>query len=170
MDYAFFPDNTVLINFHLIKRFHVLASLVRSPTWVATVRGECWNSNNYYPGLFEASCELFGNAQYPTAAQHVDIHVLRQNLADPADDHSNKHLGEAETIVIASSPPFKRSRFLTDDLDAKKAGATAGLTCFGTLDLLAAAEKVEVIAPGEARTFELQLQAKGRYPRRYYTG
>ncbi len=39
---AFFPDNTTLINFEIIKQWDLLAALVgNSAAWVASVEDEC---------------------------------------------------------------------------------------------------------------------------------
>jgi hypothetical protein len=43
----FFPDNTVLVNFALINRVDLLATLLRDKgAWCASVAGECAKSAN----------------------------------------------------------------------------------------------------------------------------
>lgn len=168
MTAAFFPDTTVLINFEIISRWDVLSNLVKGRAqWVASVEDECRKWVSDYPNIRTSAAEIFGTAIRPEPAELINIRITRDEMANPADDHRFKHLGEAETIVIVKAR-FHGSRFITDDNGAYAAAKAQGIKCFGTGDLLLAAEKIGLIT-SEQRAVDLEtLRINDRFPRSYY--
>ena len=165
----FFPDNTALINFHIIERWDLLAATVDGlGQWCGSVARECQNSTaSGYAGMYESAASVFGDPIYPEPAEHVDTRVVRQNLADPTDDWPTKHLGEAETIAIAVSR-FHGSRFITDDLGARDAAVAAGIRCYGTGDLLVVAERhLSLVTTSQRSALESRLKSARRTIRYY---
>jgi len=52
---VFLPDNTVLINFAIIRRMDLLAELLRGQgSWCISIARECRQSQAYYPDLAQA--------------------------------------------------------------------------------------------------------------------
>lgn len=159
----FFPDNTVLINFHLLGRWDLLNEVVGDQArWCGSVERECRTSTvTNYPGMHLSAKGIFGTSLYPSPAEHVDAQTIRINMANPLDDWPTRHLGEAETIAIAQSR-FAGSRFLTDDADAQRVAQATGITCYGTGDLLVVAEKRGSITAAQQSAMEQKLSVAGR--------
>lgn len=160
----FFPDNTALINFHIISRWDLLQAAVDgSGRWCGSVSRECRESAEAaYPGMYSAAAVIFGEPIYPEPAEHLDARVIRSNMADPTDDSPTRHLGEAETVAIARSR-FGSSRFITDDRSAGDMAAAEGIRCYGTGDLLVVAERgLALITEVERRALEETLKAAAR--------
>lgn len=165
MNAVFFPDATVLINIQAINRWDVLAELVKGGAkWVASVQDECrkWDKQDR-----DSATAIFGPAIRPDPAEHINIRILRNEMADPAEDHPLKHLGEAETIVIANAR-FPGARFITDDRGAYAAAKAQGIQCFGTGDLLVVAERTGLITASERISDLATLRAANHFPQSYY--
>ncbi|SRR6266496_69494 len=142
MSVLFFPDNTVLINFATINRMDLLQAVLNGKgAWCATVADECRRSSQH-DGLEDMTLasDIFGTPMYPEGAEHVDIRVLRDQMARPGDG-PRQHLGEAETIVIISRRQLT-AYFVTDDREAARvAFAEHGIRTITTWDLLRAAHR-----------------------------
>lgn len=160
----FLPDNTVLINFAIIRRMDLLAELVHGQgSWCMAIAGECQNSQAYYPDLAAAST-IFGAPLIPTSVEHQDTLILRDSMASPGDP-TTKHRGEAETIAIISRRRID-GLFLTDDRDAKDLATRHSIPFVTTWDLLHLAHRVNKVTKpvlsGYLRT--LKSQQRGNPP------
>ena len=143
----FFPDNTVLINFALIKRIDLLERLIDGQgAWSASVASECAQSATY-PGqeALHKVPAIFGEPIAPNRAELQQTVIFRYELSSPGDG-SHKHVGEAETVAIIQRR-FPDSRFITDDKDAARLAARHGIVTFTTWDLLRLAVRVNFISP-----------------------
>lgn len=101
MPAAFFPDTTVLINFQIIDRWDVLASLVSGgAAWVASVEDECQKWVETYPEIRTSAATIFGTSIRPEPAEQIDIVLTRNEMADPADDNPYRHLGDHPATVL----------------------------------------------------------------------
>lgn len=160
----FFPDNTALINFHIVNRWDLLsATMDGKGQWCGAVAAECrrWTAKQY-PGMYGNADAIFGDPVYPEGAEHVNTTVLRRRMADPTDDWPTRHLGEAETITVIDSR-FKSSRFITDDLEASNFAAAEDIKCYGTGDLLVVAERgLELISTADRHFLEQVLSNANR--------
>lgn len=137
MSLLLFPDNTVLINFALIRRMDLLERLANEKgRWCATVAAECGQSA-LQPGL-EAlgTAELiFGTPWRPqTPAEWIDITIFREDLASPGDSKF-QHLGEAETLAIMTHRT-PHGIFATDDGEAARLARKHGIKVITTWHLL----------------------------------
>lgn len=130
----FLPDNTVLINFAIIRRMDLLAELLNGQgSWCISIARECQKSQTYYPDLVLANA-IFGAPLTPDRVEYEDTRTLRDSMASPGDPNT-KHLGEAETIAIISRRRID-GFFLTDDRDAKALAARHSIAAVSTWDLL----------------------------------
>lgn len=165
----FFPDNTVLINFHIIDGWELLDQVIRgNGRWSAAVSSECAKSENAgYAGIYESAAQRLGEAIFPVGAEHLDIRMLRTQMADPADDHPLKHLGEAETLTIVSRR-FQGSRFLTDDGGARVFSNAMAIPCIGTGDIFGLLERISAITRADHQSFVATLSAAQRHIRYWY--
>lgn len=131
-----FPDTTVVRNFALLHRMDLLGSLVQGrAAWCASVAAECERQARS-PGLQDMglASSIFGTPWFPHAAEHIDVSVLRADMASPGDGPL-MHLGEAETIVLASTRS-PGAIFVTDDKGAAVAAEQRGLSVATTAQLL----------------------------------
>ena len=130
----FLPDNTVLINFAIIRRMDLLAEILKGQgSWCISIARECQKSESYYPDLAAANA-IFGPPLTPDRIEYEDTRLLRDSMASPGDPNT-QHLGEAETIAIISRRRIG-GFFLTDDRDAKHLATQHGITVITTWDLL----------------------------------
>lgn len=167
----FFPDNTALINFHIIGRWDLLEAAVKGRArWSASVSSECsYRTKIDYPGMYAEAYTIFGAVVEPDLVERINAGVLRTAMADPTNDSPKKHLGEAETITIIESR-FQGSRFITDDWGASQFAQQRGIECFGTGDLLVAAERsFKLISTADRNALEVQLAAAKRKIRYFKT-
>lgn len=145
MSPLFFPDNTVLVNFALINRVDLLERLANSNgQWCASVEMECVKSAKI-PGL-EALTDvpaIFGEPLRPTAVEHSDARLIRDDLARPGDLRQ-QHLGEAETLAIITRRQIN-GIFVTDDSSARTVAARYGVRTASTWELLRLATRVGFI-------------------------
>ena len=131
-----FPDNTVLVNFAIIRRMDLLERLSNgNGRWCATVADEC-HASARVPGLadIQRAATIFGVPLRPNAAEHQDLLVLRQELASPGDAR-HAHLGEAETLAIVLRRGL-RGFFVTDDVGAQRLAAKNDVQVVPTWTLL----------------------------------
>lgn len=132
-----FPDNTVLVNFALINRVDVLQHIMSGrAAWCATVASECARSAGE-PGLAAMTdfAGTLGDPFYPeTQAEHLQVRLLREELAVPGDGPA-RHLGEAETLAIIMSRKLE-AVFVTDDRGARRLAAVHEIRCYTTWDML----------------------------------
>lgn len=139
MPKLFFPDNTVLINFAIIRRMDLLAELLNGQgSWCLSIARECENSRFYHPDLVHANA-IFGAPVIPNGREIQDARVLRDSMASPGDPPT-KHLGEAETIAVISGRQLG-GFFLTDDRGAQALAHRHQITAVTTWDLLRLAYK-----------------------------
>jgi predicted nucleic acid-binding protein len=141
-----FSDNTVLVNFGLINRMDVLKKLMNgNGRWCATVASECERSSQE-AGL-EAMSQapaIFGDPWYPeSGAEHLDIQMLRIELAEPGDSKF-AHLGEAETLALMTRRQVD-GMFVTDDRNAARLADQYGVRVATTWDLLRLAARVKLL-------------------------
>lgn len=140
------PDTTALLNFGIAGRLDLLERFVASgAAWCGTVSNECADQAKRY-GLAELwpdARKIFGDPWFPEGAEHQDVQVLRTSMLQPGDSGSHRHLGEAESITVATAPRFarawrgRRPAFVTDDLDAQKHARRLGMVAFDTWAVLA---------------------------------
>ncbi|MFD4323333.1 hypothetical protein ACFWQC_01775 [Nocardioides sp. NPDC058538] len=168
MTQFFFPDNTALINFHILRRWDILKHLVTGKAaWVGSVASECSQSQNHgHMGMYDQAHSIFGEPIQPDGAEYVDICILRDQMAGPGDGLT-QHLGEAETITVVSSR-FHGSRFITDDAGAHRFATAAGITCYGTRDLLTVAVRRNLIPAAQKVAFEKVLSDNNRTIRNWF--
>lgn len=135
-----------MLSFGLADRVDLLERFVSSgAAWCGTVSSECADQAEKHglPELWGQATGIFGDPWLPTGGEHQDIQVLRNWMLNPGDEGAHPHLGEAETITIASAVRFSRAwdgrtpAFVTDDRDARKRAKSAGLVSLGTWDVLA---------------------------------
>jgi predicted nucleic acid-binding protein len=157
-----FPDNTVLINFAIINRMDLLQRLANgNGQWCATVSAECAESAKR-SGLaaLNVAGEIFGEPLFPDQAEHQDIRVLRDQLADPGDAPT-QHLGEAETIAIIVRRQLN-SFFATDDRGAVRLAAQNGIAVVGTWHLLKVAYRKRWLDADTLWGYVQTLDGQGR--------
>ncbi|MGA8117145.1 MAG: hypothetical protein WCA46_26220 [Actinocatenispora sp.] len=158
-----FPDNTVLINFAIVRRIDLLERLANGRgRWCATVASECAQSARQ-PGLEEldAAPDIFGSPWYPeTGAEYLDTQALRLELAQPGD-RPHQHLGEAETLAIM----LRRSVdgfFVTDDRSAARLARKNAITVVSTWDLLRVAARAALVDRATLWGYLQTLRSAGR--------
>ncbi|MBO3089427.1 hypothetical protein [Cellulomonas dongxiuzhuiae] len=143
-----FPDNTVLVNFALINRVDVLQHIMSGrAAWCATVASECARSS-VEPGLegMASFVDTLGDPLYPeTAAEHLQVRLLREELAVPGDPPT-RHLGEAETLAILMSRRLT-GVFVTDDRGARRLAEIHEIRCYTTWDMLKLAGRIKLVDP-----------------------
>jgi predicted nucleic acid-binding protein len=157
-----FPDNTVLINFAVINRMDLLSRLANgNGRWCAAVKTECAKSARR-PELaaLDGAREIFGEPLFPDAAEHLDVRLLRDELAGPGDDLS-KHLGEAETLAIIVRRQL-RCFFVTDDHDATRLASQKGVQVVSTWLLLRVAHRQGWLDADTLWGYVQTLQGKDR--------
>jgi predicted nucleic acid-binding protein len=157
-----FPDNTALINFAIIHRLDLLATLTPTRAWCVTIANECARSSRE-PGLADLAHvpDLFGEPLVPDVAEHQDILVLRETLAAPGDGRY-QHLGEAETLAIVSRRAIA-ALFVTDDRGARIAAARLRIPVVTTWKLLEIAVRANLIDEATHRGYIEQLRLAGRH-------
>jgi len=158
-----FPDTTVVRNFALLHRMDLLHELVVGrAAWCATVASECHDQARG-DGLEDMALAstIFGSPWYPHDAEHIDVMVLREELAAPGDG-PKQHLGEAETIVLASTRS-PGAIFVTDDRSAAAAATARGLRAVKTADLLRIAIRAAKLEADAGWGYVQTLRSHGRY-------
>lgn len=143
-------DTTVLINFALAGRISLLRELVDGRgAWTLTVASECAKSatREGLEALAEMP-EIFGNPIVPTGSERIQAHVYRELIAG-VDTARHKSLGEAEAFAIIRLRPIAAA-FVTDDRGARTFGASLGIPCFSTVDLIQLAIRARRLTPEEA--------------------
>jgi predicted nucleic acid-binding protein len=157
-----FPDNTVLINFALINRMDLLSWLANgNGSWCATVAAECAESARRAElAALDGAAEIFGEPLFPDQAEHLDVRVLRDQLASPGDP-PNKHLGEAETIAIAVRRHL-RCFFVTDDGGAARLASKNGVQVADTWRLLKLAYRKAWLDADTLWGYVLTIEGHGR--------
>lgn len=160
MPKLFLPDNTVLINFAIVRRMDLLAELLKGQgSWCLSIARECRKSQDYHPDLTEAGA-IFGEPLIPDAREIVDARVLREAMASPGEP-ATKHLGEAETIAIISARQLD-GLFLTDDRDAAALAHRHDITAVTTWDLLRLAHKTTKVTRPVLTGYLRTLKGAGR--------
>lgn len=143
MPKLFLPDNTVLINFAIIRRMDLLAELLKGQgAWCVSIARECAKSQAYHPDLDQAGA-MFGSPLVPTAAERIDTNILREAMASPGEP-ATQHLGEAETIAIITARRLD-CLFLTDDGGAAVLARRHGIAAVSTWDLLRLAHRTNKV-------------------------
>ena len=146
MSQLLFPDNTVLINFAILKRIDLLDHLLHNQgAWCASVSAECARSAKE-PGL-EALRDVPDVLGVPLIPQnrleHLDTRTFRDGLARPGDGPL-QHLGEAETLAIITRRGLD-GVFVTDDREAARLAGTHHVPVANTWHLLGAAGRVGLV-------------------------
>jgi predicted nucleic acid-binding protein len=157
-----FPDNTALIDFAIINRMDLLERLANgNGQWCATVATECAQSAKL-PELaaLDGAGKIFGEPLFPDQAEHQDVGVLRDQLAEPGD-LPTQHLGEAETIAIIVRRQL-RCFFVTADGGAARLAATNGIRVVGTWHLLKVAYRAHWIDADTLWGYVQTLEGHGR--------
>lgn len=163
---AFFPDNTVLVNFGIINRFDLLAELIGdNGVWCETVATECSMSTPHHPAMAQAHA-IFGDPLKPDPREMSDAQILRKQMLKPGDRADPYvHLGEAETITIAVQRGLSTSAyFITDDGDAAIHAKAAHMKVVTTWDLfrLARRARPQMFDDNEVWRCVLALNRAGR--------
>jgi predicted nucleic acid-binding protein len=158
-----FPDNTVLINFALIKRMDLLERIANGKgRWCATVAGECAESGRK-PGLeaLGGAGAIFGDPWRPESqAEWIDIRVFRDDLASPGDSKF-QHLGEAETLAIMTHRAID-GLFVTDDMGAARLASKHQIRSVNTWRLLHLAHSRGFVDAGTLWGYVQTLRSAGR--------
>lgn len=165
----FFHDTSVLVNFHRPGLLPVLQALLQDKVrWTASIRVECERQEAVLglTGLVLAAEDLLGEPLYPEPSEHAAIRQLRSQMAVPGD-HSQQHLGEAETITLIQKRRL-RAVFVTDDGDAIRWAQP--IDCVGTWKLIRFASTRGLATPDEAkRLWQAFVDAGGIPPRHLRT-
>lgn len=142
-----FPDNTVLINFALIRRMDLLERLANgNGRWCASVASECRKSSRREElGALARAAVIFGEPLYPDRAELQDTLALRAELEAPGDA-PDAHLGESETLAIMIRRDL-RGFFVTDDRAAMSLAARKRVQAVTTWQLLLVATKTGFLDP-----------------------
>ncbi|ETB46703.1 hypothetical protein O981_27360 [Mycobacterium avium 10-5560] len=164
MPKLFLPDNTVLINFAIIRRMDLLGELLNGRGgWCLSIARECRKSQAYHADLDQAGV-IFGTPLIPDATENLHAHILRESMASPGEP-ATQHLGEAETIAIIDGRQLD-AFFLTDDAGARALAHRHHITVVTTWDLLrlahATAKVTQPVLTGYLRT--LAAAGRGRPP------
>lgn len=143
-----FPDNTVLVNFALIRRVALLGELVSDRAWSFAVAQECSKSARVdgLEDLAEAQ-RLFGTPLTPTTVEMVRTRTIRDLMLGPGDDVT-AHIGEAETFAIVLERRINAA-FATDDRNAQAVARAHGIHVISTWDLLALAVRASLLSADE---------------------
>lgn len=164
MPQLFLPDNTVLINFAIIRRMDLLGELLNGRgSWCLSIARECSKSQAYQVELDHAGA-IFGAPLIPNATENLQAHILREAMASPGEP-ATQHLGEAETIAIIDGRGLD-AFFLTDDAGAQALAHRHHITAVTTWDLLRLAYTItkvtQPVLTGYLRT--LADAGRGRPP------
>ncbi|MTG88645.1 hypothetical protein GJV82_06755 [Cellulosimicrobium sp. BIT-GX5] len=158
-----FPDTTVVRNFAILHRMDLLGLLVgERGAWCGTVARECSDqAKNEALRDMALAPDIFGAPWYPEAAEQIDIRVVRDGLASPGDG-PHQHLGEAETVVLASRRA-PGALFVTDDRGATLVAVQHGLKVVTTAGLIRLAVKTGNLAADVAWGYVQTLVAQDRW-------
>ncbi|MCV7225277.1 hypothetical protein [Mycolicibacterium komossense] len=160
MPKLFLPDNTVLINFAIIRRMDLLAELLKGQgAWCLSIARECRDSQAFHPDLEQAGA-IFGPPLIPDGTEIIDARILREAMASPGEP-ATKHLGEAETIAIISARRLD-GLFLTDDGGAAALARRHQITAVSTWDLLRLAHKANKVTRPVLTGYLRTLKGAGR--------
>lgn len=148
---------------------HLRAFVQGRGRWCATIEWE-WRRSRNELRLHSADLEVratCGEVIYPQNGEHIDIEALLTSMREPGES-SNKHRGEAETLVIISRrADLFGAVFMTDDGGAReracREAAVSG--CLGTVDLLAYFEVMGRIDRNQVYEALTTLKKHGRYVR-----
>ena len=158
-----FPDNTVLINFAIMRRTDLLAQLVQDRgRWTVTIESEC-NRSAKETGLEELVDvgTILGDPLIPTGVERLATELIRRQLAKP-DDSRTQHLGEAETFAIVSQRAIN-ALFVTDDLSAARFARTIPVKTATTADLVKLAVRTGKLGVDAAWSSVMLLRNAGRF-------
>lgn len=158
-----FPDNTVLINFAILRRMDLLERLLGgNGVWCLTVSREC-DTGAAEPGqedLGQAK-NFLGSAILPTQAERIDTGILRAELASPGEP-GWMHMGEAETIAVITSRHGSGALFVTDDEGARRLAKSNKIQSVSTWMMLKLAAKRDLIDEAVLLGYVRQLKSAGR--------
>jgi hypothetical protein len=142
-----FPDTTVLINFVLMARVDLFATLVgTNGAWTYTIAEEA-DRLSATPGLdgLVRFRGILGDPLIPTPNERIHSMLLRSRIAAPHDG-AHQHVGEAEALAIMSSRAV-HGAFVTDDLGAADVARSPelGIRVYTTGDLICLAVRGKLI-------------------------
>lgn len=164
MPRLFFPDNTVLVNFTLIKRHDILECFLDSRgAWTIAISRECERSSKK-PGLGAITSwnALLPSPLIPTRTELIDANTIAEQMRKPGETDPAKNMGEAETIAVITRRQIE-AVFLTDDHGAaSRASVEPLIQVASTTKILALAEVAGHISHSEARQCLATLQDMGR--------
>lgn len=164
---AIFPDNTVLINFAIVRRLDLLEGHLRGRgRWVEAIAFEASRSARYYPDLSNIpAAGWLGDPiviDHPEDVQAVDR--IRRLTFGGSHSQPRKHLGESQSLWLLKErrSEFAGAWWVSDDTDALDAALAAGITTRETIDIVRG-----VVADGDLtsqQAFELMqaMEAAGR--------
>lgn len=138
----------MLVNLAYIQRLDLLERMCANGAgrWVERVRGETWPWRERDDTARIASADdIFGDAILLTPAQLQQARILQIRMAKPGDS-AGRHMGEAQTLVVASefADAGERVTFVTDDYEAARRSIDRSLRPVGTGDILSLFFKDEV--------------------------
>lgn len=160
----FFPDNTVLVNFAILRRLDLLETLLMGKgRWCASVSFECSKSAKLPELEILGGVRSFlGDPILPSPAEILSAKLLRESVAGPGD-RTTDHLGEAETVAILTTrEEFSGAVFVSDDKDAKRLAGRHSIKVADTWSLLGLALRSAHINEVTHSAFLHTLRAKGR--------
>ncbi|WP_433413985.1 hypothetical protein ACQP1V_32745 [Microtetraspora malaysiensis] len=139
MTWYWFPDNTVLCNFAVVRKLPLLRQILRERgRWTEAIAFEADRSARYYPDLRTVAVE--GWLGEPIEIDIEEAHVVervRRAVFGGTRQEPLKHLGEAQTChVIRHWPEFTGAYWITDDYDAQEYARNVGITTRDTADLI----------------------------------
>lgn len=162
MPSLFFADNTVLVNFGLIKRMDLLERILGGKgRWCSSIETECSRSASK-PGLSQMAdaANFLGSAIYPNPVERIQTQIYRDRLAGPGDVTTD-HLGEAETLAIMDSR-YSEDFLITDDGGAQRLAIQLGITYVTTWKLLQLITRAELTTCVEMLDYLEFLRARDR--------
>ncbi|MFJ4036927.1 hypothetical protein ACIPVB_02485 [Microbacterium sp. NPDC090007] len=157
-------DNTVPINFALIRRTDLLRSLLDGRgAWTGAVQAECEDSiaTGLYPGLEEVP-GLIAHTWIADDGEQAQARRIRREIRRP-DEPFLKSYGEAESLAVFTNRGLK-GVFLTDDRGARRYVEDRALTVavVSTAELLAIAVNLKLLRAHEGAEYIVTLMKAQR--------
>lgn len=130
--------------------------------WTSTIARECYRQGAKLelPNMYSEAMNIFGDPIQVKDDEHAQIRATRRQLAvaDGKGEHSDKHLGEAETLTIIAMRRLN-AKFITDDGAARVLNPKV---CLTTWDLLRFSMNADYATRSEVESFYETLKSHNR--------